>query len=136
MYAACLPDVRRGRPAMTETRSPADVAGAIAEDVRTLNYQTGAGGSVEFEYPSDLNRVLSELMTAAQRLPQLFGQMATWLAGEYAAGRVGHDSRRDAGEYVEAVTGALSRASLDAETLAAALSSAHDASGGLTGVTA
>ena len=121
---------------MTETRSPSEVAGAIAEDVRTLVYLTGAGGSVEFEYPNDLYGVFGELRTAAQRLPQLFGQMARWLGDEYAAGRVGHVSGGAAGEYVQAVTEALGRASLDAETLTAALESAHDASSGLTGESA
>ena len=115
---------------MTETRTPAEVAGAIAEDARTLNYLTRAG-AVALEYPSDLYDVLGELRTAAQRLPQLFGQMAAWLAGEHEAGRVAHANGADTGEYVEAVTGALGRAGTDAETLAAALGSAHDASSGL-----
>jgi hypothetical protein len=91
------------------------------------------GGSVELEYPSDLNSVIGELRIAAQRQPQLFGQMALWLDAEYAAGHVGHDSRSDAGEYVRGVVDALGRASIDAETLTAALDSAHDASSGLTG---
>jgi hypothetical protein len=32
---------------MAENRTPAEVADEIAEAVRTLNYMTGAGGSVE-----------------------------------------------------------------------------------------
>jgi hypothetical protein len=116
---------------MTETRSPTDVADAIAEAVRTLNYQTGAGGRVELEYPGDLYSVVANLKIAAMRLPQLFDQMARWLTDEYAAGRVAHDSRNDAGEYVAAVADALERASQDAVTLQAALDSAHEASSGL-----
>ena len=115
---------------MTEQRSPSEVAGAIAEDVRTLNYQTRAG-AVELRYPSDLYDVIGELRTAAHRLPQLFGQMAVWLAGEHKAGRVVHANGADTSEYVEAVTEALGRAGADTEMLAAALGSAHDASSGL-----
>jgi hypothetical protein len=116
---------------MAETRSPAQVADAIAEGVRTLNYQTGAGGQVELEYPGDLYSVIANLKIAADRLPQLFGQMATWLRDEHAAGRVAHDSGADAGEYVAAVADALARASEDAVTLGAVLSTAHEASSGL-----
>lgn len=117
---------------MTENRSPSEVAAAIAEDVRTLNYQTRAGAS-ELENPSDLYDVVAELRMAAQRMPQLFGQMATWLTMQHEAGRVGHANGADTGEYVRAVVDALGRASEDAATLTAALESAHDASGYLTG---
>lgn len=118
---------------MTETRSPAEVAGAIAEDMRALAYLTGAGGSVELEYPSDLYDVVGGLKEAASRFPQVLGQMARWLAAEQAAGRVAHDSGGASGEYVEAVVDAFGRASTDAETLAEALETAHSAGSGLTG---
>lgn len=117
---------------MTETRSPSEVAAAIAEDVRSLNYQTRAGVS-ELKYPSDIYDVVGELRTAAQRLPQLFGQMAMWLTAEHEAGRVAHANGADTGEYVRAVADALSRAGTDAVLLTEALESAHDASGYLTG---
>lgn len=60
---------------MAENRTPAEVADEIAEAVRTLNYMTGDGGSVELEYPADLAQVLVNLKIA-DRMPQLFGQMA------------------------------------------------------------
>jgi len=112
-------------------RTPAQVADEIAEAVRTLNYQTGAGRQVELEYPGDLYSVVANLKIAAQRLPQLFDQMGRWLTSEHAAGRVAHDRGRDAGEYVQAVADALQRASQDAETLSASLDTAHEMSGGL-----
>lgn len=71
------------------------------------------------------------LKIAAQRLPQLFDQMARWITAENDAGRVAHDQAADASEYVSAVAEALQRASDDAVTLAAALDSAHEASSGL-----
>jgi hypothetical protein len=116
---------------VADTKSPAEVADSIADAVRSLNYMTGAGGAVELEYPGDLYSVVANLKIAAQRLPQLFGQLAKWISDEYGAGRVAHDSGGDAREYVEAVADALARASTDAVTLAAALDSAHEASAGL-----
>jgi hypothetical protein len=104
---------------MAEGQSPAEVADAIAEAVRTLNYMTGAGGNVELEYPAELSQVTANLKIAADRLPQLFGQMANWLTDQHTAGRVAHDQGRDAGEYVAAVVEALLRASQDAVTLGA-----------------
>ena len=65
---------------MSESRPPAEIADEIAALVRTLNYQTGAGESVELEYPGDLYSVVASLKIAAQRLPQLFEQMGRWLA--------------------------------------------------------
>jgi hypothetical protein len=116
---------------MTETKTPAQVADSIAEGVRTLNYLTGAGGTVALEYPGDLYSVIANLKIASNRLPQLFDQMAKWLTGEYAAGRVAHDRGSDPSEYVTAVADALKRAAQDALTLSAALDSAHEASSGL-----
>ena len=116
---------------MPESRTPAEVADEIAEGVRTLNYMTGAGQSVELEYPADLYSVVANLKIAAQRLPQLFDQMGRWLTAEHAAGRVAHDRGDDAGEYVQAVVDALGRASQDAETLSASLDTSHELSSGL-----
>ena len=114
------------------TRTPREVADAIAEDVRTLNYLTGAGSEpCALDYPADLYEVIAGLKIAAQRLPQLLGQMGAWLQDEHASGRVAHDHGQDPGEYVAAVADALQRASDDAVALAAALDSAHEACSGL-----
>jgi hypothetical protein len=112
-------------------RTPADVSDEIAELVRKLNYQTGAGDTVELEYPGDLYSVVANLKIAAQRMPQLFAQMARWLEAEHAAGRVAHDRGGDPGEYVAAVVDALGRAGDDATTLGASLDTAHEMSSGL-----
>jgi hypothetical protein len=116
---------------MPESLSPAEVAEAIAGLVRTLNYQTGAGGSVELEYPADLYSVVANLEIAAERLPQLLDQMARWLTAEHDAGRVAHDQGADVDEYVSAVVDALGRAREDAVTLGASLGTAHEMSAGL-----
>ena len=112
-------------------RTPAEVADGIAEAVRTLIYLTGAGGSVELEYPDDLYSVVANLKIAAERLPQLFDQMGRWLVAEHRTGRVAHDRGGDPGEYVQAIVDALGRASEDATTLGASLETAHEMSAGL-----
>jgi hypothetical protein len=121
---------------MTDTHSPAEVADAIAEGVRKLNYLTAAVRTpeAELQFPSDLYNVIGSLQVAAHRLPQAFRQMASWLIDQHAAGRVGHDSGGDVGEYVTAVVEALQRASDDAVTLGAALDSAHEGSSGLKAI--
>lgn len=116
---------------MSESRSPAQISDEIAELVRQLIYQTGGGESPELEYPADLYSVVANLKIAAERLPQLFGQMARWLTAEHEAGRVDHDQGSDTGEYVGAVVEALERASQDAVTLGASLGTAHEVSAGL-----
>ena len=112
-------------------RTPAEVSDEIAELVRMLNYQAGAGETVELQYPGDLYSVVANLKIAAQRMPQLFAQMARWLEAEHAAGRVAHDRGEDPDEYVAAVVDALGRAGDDAVTLGASLDTAHEMSSGL-----
>ena len=99
--------------------------------MRKLNYQTGAGETVELEYPGDLYSIVANLKIATQRMPQLFAQMARWLEAEHAAGRIAHDSGGDPDEYVAAVVDALGRAGEDATTLEASLDTAHEMSSGL-----
>ena len=45
------------------------------------------------------------VLVRRDRLPHLFGQMATWLGDQHAAGREAHDQGRDASKYVDAATG-------------------------------
>jgi hypothetical protein len=65
------------------------VASALAECVRVLNHATLSHevGSA-LKYPSHVDYVLVELASMALRLPQLCEQIATWLAGQHAAGRI------------------------------------------------
>lgn len=62
------------------------LAETLAEIVRTLNHQTRHHEALQ--YPAEADRFLRELATAAARLPQLFGQVTSWLHAEVYAGRV------------------------------------------------
>ena len=81
--------------------SPAALARTAAEAVRCLNHATLGGDGLE--QPSDACEVLGELSLAASRIPQLLGQVGTWLAAALAAGRPGCD---DGTEPAVAVSGA------------------------------
>ena len=77
------------------------LARTAAEAIRALNHATlDADGLGQ---PADAYEVLGELSLAASRLPQLLGQVGTWLATALAAGRLGCD---DGTSPAAAVSGA------------------------------
>jgi hypothetical protein len=80
------------------------VAAWAAEAIRTLNHATldAAGGA--FRFPADADAVLCELATLAQGLPQLCGQLATWLHCQQDAERIAVTYGPNAGDPQEAVT--------------------------------
>ena len=91
------------------------LARTAAEAIRSLNHATlGAGGLAQ---PADAYAVLGELSLAASRLPQLLGQVGTWLAAALADCRLGCD---DGTSPATAVSGAWLFIS-DARASAAAL---------------
>jgi hypothetical protein len=95
-------------------RAP-ELARTAAEAVRALNHATlGADGLGQ---PADAYEVLGELSLAASGLPQLLGQVGTWLAAALAGGRLGCD---DGTDPAAAVSGAWLFIS-DARASAAAL---------------
>ena len=69
------------------------LARSAAEAVRGLNHATLGGHGLE--QPSVAYEVLGELSLTASRLPQLLGQVGTWLAAALAAGRLGCDGGTD-----------------------------------------
>ena len=69
------------------------LARTAAEAVRSLNHLTLGGNGLG--QPADAYEVLGELSLAASRLPQLLGQVGTWLAAALAAGRLGCDDGTD-----------------------------------------
>ncbi|TVY99617.1 hypothetical protein EAS64_40820 [Trebonia kvetii] len=69
------------------------LARCAAEAIRSLNHATlGEDG---LDQPADAYEVLGELSLAASRLPQLLGQVGTWLAAALAGGRLGCDDGTD-----------------------------------------
>ncbi len=101
------------------------LAETMAEIVRTLNHQTRHHEALR--YPSEADRLLRELSAAAARLPQLLGQVTSWLHAEVCAGRVemALGSRfPDAGLADDVVRLKLEAAAADARRLAKALDAA------------
>ena len=102
----------------------AEVADAFAEAVRVLNHLTRDHAALE--YPSEADRLIRGISTAASRLPQLLGQVSAWVNAEYAAGRI----RMTGGEFLQPVLAAmavearLGKAAEHAEALRLALDSA------------
>lgn len=101
-----------------------ELAASIAEAVRVLNHQTRHHEALEF--PSEADRIIREISSAASRLPQLLQQVSRWLNDEYADGRI----RMTGGEFpqsvlaVMAVEARLEKAAEHAGALAEALTSA------------
>jgi hypothetical protein len=96
--------------------SPAALARTAAEAVRTLNHTTLGGDGLE--QPSDAYEVLGELSTAASRIPQLLGQVGTWLAAALAAGQLGCDDGTDPAAAVSGAWLFISDARASAASLA------------------
>jgi hypothetical protein len=116
---------------MTDTKIT-ETARQIPEGVRDLNHLTMPGKD-GLEFPADAAMVIGDLMSMAQRLPQLLGQLSVWLSREHDAGHVGHDSGQPAGFWVAETEHALTNAQEVAEELERHLRDAHNAASGLTG---
>jgi hypothetical protein len=113
---------------------PIDHAEAAAEGIRWLNHTTIHGG---YELPSDVDSVIGQLQTLAERLPQTLTQAHRWLAAEHQRGRIGLDNETSAYAVETAVIGALFElrlAVVRAEALAEALRTAHRHTTRMTGV--
>jgi len=77
-------DLSTGAPASPERTLK--LAETAAEIFRVLNHATMDPAA--FGTPSDVDRVLREVASAASRFPQLFSQAARWVAAATAGGRV------------------------------------------------
>ena len=84
--AARLPELTGG-PHDDDTITA--LAQITAEAIRALNHATFPRAALS--EPATVYRVLGELATAANRLPQLCSQLARWLAEENTAGRLADD---------------------------------------------
>ncbi len=100
-----------------------DLAVTAAEAVRGLNHQT-LGRHILSE-PAELARIVAELATMAQRLPQLLRQLSSWLNAEHDAGRIGSDDDLDAARVVDGAAAELAAARRTAHQLGQFLDSAH-----------
>ena len=108
-----------GPHADEHTAATADLA---AEAVRFLNYATGSHSPAGMEFPSTAYLITADLSIAAERMPQLFGQIGRWLAEQLAAGLLGADDDTPPADAVAAAHRHLADAAIRASMLAADLS--------------
>lgn len=114
--AARLPELTGG-PHDDDTITA--LAQITAEAVRALNHATFPRAALS--EPGTVYRVLGELATAANRLPQLCSQLARWLAEENAGGQLADDH-----DLPGAMAYVMARLDQNAPRYAALLGSALD----------
>lgn len=103
-----------------------DALDSAAEAIRTANHLTQpVNGAPGLEYPGDVYSAIGNLAILAQRMPQLLRQLSLWLGEQHAAGKVGHDARKDPGPCVAGVRSLLDDAETFAEELAVILGRAQ-----------
>jgi hypothetical protein len=119
-----------GPHAAEHTTAAADLA---AESIRYLNYATGSHRAAGLEYPGDAYDVAASLGLAAGRMPQLFRQLAAWLAAEDAAGMLAVDGGKPTADVLAAANRHLHFATVHAERLAASLHALQSEISGLNG---
>jgi hypothetical protein len=101
------------------------VASAMAECVRVLNYASGSGAQMAIVYPATVYDVLGALYTATARMPQLLSQLIGWLEAVTEAGGVADDRHRDPAAAVSGMRDAAARAQAALDSLTAALDAAQ-----------
>jgi hypothetical protein len=110
-----------------DAKTPAELADAAAEAVRSANHATLGGPALGWEFPSDAYDVVGHLLAMVQRLPQLLEQTGAHVQRLADSGHVRSDRGGNGAEEVAAVLDAIGRASTDAVAMAAALDTAHGA---------
>jgi hypothetical protein len=109
----------------------AEVAGAVAEGVRVLNYATGSHAARGLTCPQTVYEVTGRLGVAAAGLGQLLRQLSASLEAQAAAGRLADDSGARPEHAVARAGGHLDAARVAAADLAGALSGVQNAVSGL-----
>jgi hypothetical protein len=116
---------------MTDPKSPAQLASAVAEAIRGLNHATLSTGGADWEYPSNAYGVIGSLERASGYLPQSLDQLWSLLSGLAADGHVG-STTGDAEKGLKEARAALDAARTAAVHLNIALQRAHNATSPLT----
>ncbi|HEX5877761.1 MAG TPA: hypothetical protein VF468_05470 [Actinomycetota bacterium] len=107
-----------------ETRpSTVELAESAAEAVRALNHRTRSPDA--FTGPTQLYRLVAELVLLVDGLPQLLNQLGRWLHAEHDADRVRSDNHADPGPTVWQATAQMTDAGDAAHDLAHALARAQ-----------
>jgi hypothetical protein len=108
-----------------------EVARAVAEGVRVLNYATGSHAGRGLTCPQTVYEVAGCLGAAAAGLGQLLRQLSASLQAQAAAGRLADDSGARPEHVVARAGGHLEAARVAAADLAGALSGVQSAVSGL-----
>jgi hypothetical protein len=109
------------------SRTVGELARDVAEAVRALNHLTRPG-VITLREPAELCEVVADLTCAAQRLPQLLGQLSTWLVTESRTNRLTVDAwspHRSADAAVAHAVDFITDATRFAHALSCALETAH-----------
>jgi hypothetical protein len=114
--------LRDPHPPLAETGAP-HLGEQAAEAIRGLNHLTRRSDA--FTDPAELSWLLADLAAMADRLPQLFGQLHSWLSQQHRAAPLRADTDADPGVLVASTAAQLTRAQRCAEQLAGALHTAH-----------
>lgn len=115
----------------TPPLAPVDVAEQAAEAIRALNHATRHPDV--WTWPCDLAATLGELRALAERLPQTFAQVASWLDAASNARTLGHDQgEENTGVAVLISWAALNSAVHHASQLAENLATVHEETSHLT----
>jgi hypothetical protein len=112
-----------GPHADEHTTGAADLA---AEAIRYLNYATGSHSPEALTFPATAYDIATDLGIAARRMPQLFDQLARWLAEQLDAGMLGTDDGTAPAEAVAAARLHLLQAAAHAARLAADLTAVQN----------
>lgn len=105
-------------------------AAVVAEGCRFINHATMSPGGLK--YPSDVDAILVELDSLAERLPQLLDQMDRWVAGEAADGRI----KVTHGPYAGAPAAAVADLGMHLRGASACMEGAREALHGARQITA
>jgi hypothetical protein len=108
-----------------------EAAGRAADAIRELVRLTGDGQD-HLRSPVDVSGIAAGLQLIGGQLPRLLAHLASWLATEGRARRIGYDGSDHARYWIGQVNACLSEALAGADQMAAALDEAHHAARGLT----
>jgi hypothetical protein len=121
---------------MNAPGTPSEQAVAAAEAIRRLNHDTFWPGDARgYEWPGDVDDVVSGLQILVDRLPQALQQAERWLTDAAGRGLVGHDAGADAVQAVADAARLFGAAQQELTRLAHDLRLLRDITSHLSGVT-
>lgn len=102
-----------------------------AEAIRGLNHATIDPDA--YEWPSDVDQVITSLHMMVMRLEQALTQAGRWLDKAQVAGEIGHDQGHDTADAIAILLRRLARAGITSQDLADDLQAVRQITTHLTG---